>query len=111
VELIAETEAGANAVCAEHWRFEMTLEMDAAEKAKDKTFTLLVNGRERIVAAKKQSYRDVAKLAYPDADFEKFMFTITYFKGESDKEGDLVEGETINVKDGMVLNVRRSDRS
>jgi hypothetical protein len=92
-------------------RFEMTMEIEAADKVKDKTFTLLINGRERTVSAKKQTYRDIARLAYPDADFEKFMFTITYFKGESDKEGDLVESETINVKDGMVFNVRRSDRS
>jgi Multiubiquitin len=111
MELLAETKARANGVCTKHWRFEMTMEMDAADKAKDKTITLRVNGRERTVTSKKQSYRDIAKLAYPDADFDKFMFTITYFKGESEKEGDLVEGETINVKDGMVLNVRRSDRS
>jgi hypothetical protein len=77
----------------------------------DKTYTLIVNGRERVVTEKKQSYRDIAKLAYPDADFEKFLFTITYFKGEGGKEGDLVEGEKINIKDGMVFNVRRSDKS
>lgn len=89
----------------------MAMENEVADKAKDKLFTLIVNGRERIVSEKKQSYRDIARLAYPDADFDKFLFTITYFKGEDGKEGDLVEGEKINVKDGMVFNVRRSDRS
>ncbi|WP_260685694.1 multiubiquitin domain-containing protein [Rhizobium laguerreae] len=76
------------------------------------SYELIVNGREKVVYQKKQTYRDIAKLAYPDADFEKFQYTITYFKGEhDDKEGDLVEGERVNVKDGMVFNVRRSDKS
>ncbi|MFF0952233.1 multiubiquitin domain-containing protein [Rhizobium leguminosarum] len=76
------------------------------------SYELIVNGREKVVHQKKQTYRDIAKLAYPDADFEKFQYTITYFKGEHDhKEGDLVEGESVNVKDGMVFNVRRSDKS
>lgn len=82
------------------------------EKGKpEKSYTLIMNGRERTVTEKKQSYRDIAKLAYPDANFEQFLYTITYFKGEGGHEGDLVEGETINVKDGMVFNVRRSDKS
>ncbi|MDH7972516.1 multiubiquitin domain-containing protein [Sphingomonas sp. AR_OL41] len=85
---------------------------DDKEKGKpDKGFTLTVNGRERIVTEKKQSYRDIAKLAYPDANFDQFLYTITYFKGEGGHEGDLVEGEKINVQDGMVFNVRRSDKS
>ncbi|MER9962819.1 multiubiquitin domain-containing protein [Mesorhizobium sp. M0045] len=60
---------------------------------------------------KKLSYREVALLAYPDADFEKFKYTITYLKGVHGAEGDLVEGEKIEVKNGMVFNVRRSDKS
>lgn len=89
----------------------MLTEVETEKKGKPKSFTLIVNGRERVVHEKKQTYRDVAKLAYPDADFDNFLYTITYFKGGNDKEGDLVEGEFVNVKDGMVFNVRRSDKS
>lgn len=77
----------------------------------EKTYTIKVNGRERTVTVKKQSYRDIATLAYPDANFEQFLYTITFFKGEGGHEGDLVEGETVTVKDDMVFNVRRSDKS
>jgi hypothetical protein len=85
---------------------------DEKEQGKpDKGITLTVNGRPRTVTEKKQSYRDIAKLAYPDANFDKFLYTITYFKGDGGHEGDLVEGEKINVKTGMVFNVRRSDKS
>lgn len=91
------------------------MSIDGAEDKKGKppnSYEITVNGRPRTVFEKKQTYRDIAKLAYPDADFEKFQFTIVYFKGEQDhKEGDLVEGESVNVKDGMVFNVRRSDKS
>ena len=77
----------------------------------DKIYTLVVNGRDRTVTEKKLSYQDIAKLAYPGANFEQYLYTITYFRGEGGHEGDLVEGETINAKDGMVFNVRRSDKS
>lgn len=77
----------------------------------EKDYTIKVNGRDRTVTDKKQSYRSIATIAYPDANFDQFLYTITFFKGESGHEGDLVEGETVNVKDGMVFNVRRSDKS
>lgn len=84
---------------------------DHDKKDKDKSFTIIVNGREREVSEKKQTYRSIAALAYPNPDFEKFLYTITYIKGENGKEGDLVEGDKINIKDGMIFNVRRSDKS
>lgn len=84
--------------------------MASVEKDKDR-FQIKVNGRDRTVTEKKQSYRDIARLAYSDANFDQFLYTITFFKGENGKEGDLVEGEKINVKDGMIFNVRRSDKS
>lgn len=88
--------------------------MEADSRVSDKpgkSITIIVNGRDREVTTKKQTYREIAALAYPGADFEQFLYTITFFKGERGHEGDLVEGETVNVKEGMVFNVRRSDKS
>jgi len=76
-----------------------------------KTVVIKVNGRSRTVPKQKHSYREIALLAYPNADFENFKYTITYLKGVHGAEGDLVEGEKIEVKSGMVFNVRRSDKS
>ena len=76
-----------------------------------KTVVIKINGRPRTVPKRKHTYREIALLAYPDADFEKFKFTITYLKGVHGAEGDLVEGEKIDVKHGMIFNVRRSDKS
>ena len=80
-------------------------------EADQREYEIIVNGRPKTVERKKQSYRDIARLAYPDADFDKFLYTITYFNGEHGQQGDLVEGETVRVKNGMVFNVRRSDKS
>lgn len=76
-----------------------------------KTVTLKVNGRPRTVEKRRHTYREIAAIAYPNPDFEKFNYTITYLHGVHGAEGDLVEGEIIQVKNGMVFNVRRSDKS
>lgn len=81
------------------------------DKEKDKDFDIKVNGRPRTVTEKKLSYREVANLAYPNADFDKYKYTITYLNGVDGAEGDLVEGEKVKITDGMVFNVRRSDKS
>lgn len=72
---------------------------------------IIVNGRHRTVKKKVQTYKDIARLAYPDANFDQYLYTITYFNGEHGREGDLVEGEKVHVVEGMVFNVRRSDKS
>jgi hypothetical protein len=95
----------------EHKIEEAAEEIERIEEAEKREFKIIVNGRPKIVDRKKQSYRDIARLAYPDADFDKFLYTITFFNGEHGQEGDLVEGETVKVTDGMVFNVRRSDKS
>lgn len=96
---------------AEHAIEEAAEDIERIEEAEKREFELIVNGRPKIVDRKKQSYRDIARLAYPDADFDKFLYTITFFNGVHGQEGDLVEGEMVKVKDGMVFNVRRSDKS
>lgn len=93
---------------------EVRLDGDGVERIRSrepKMVTIKVNGRSRTVEKRRHSYREIAKIAYPDADFENFNYTITYLHGVGGAEGDLVEGETIQVKKGMVFNVRRSDKS
>jgi hypothetical protein len=96
---------------AEHEIEEAAEEIERIEDDEKRDFEIIVNGRPKTVHRKKQSYRDIARLAYPDADFDKFVYTITFFNGVHGQEGDLVEGEKVRVKDKMVFNVRRSDKS
>jgi hypothetical protein len=75
------------------------------------TIIIKVNGRPREVEKRHHTYREIAAIAYPNPDFSNFIYTTTYLRGVNGAEGDLVEGETIMVKKGMVFNVRRSDKS
>jgi hypothetical protein len=116
VERLEEAEGDLDRARAEEARAERKIEeaveeIEDLEEADQREFKIIVNGRPKPVDRRKQSYRDIARLAYPDADFDKFIYTITFFNGVHGQEGDLVEGETVKVKDGMVFNVRRSDKS
>jgi len=79
----------------------------------DHTTEIIVNGRARQVAGKELSFVQVVNLAFDDAVFnEVTVYTITYKRGEGNKpEGTLVEGETVKIKEGMVFNVKRTDKS
>ena len=93
---------------------EVTLDGTGVERIRSrepKMVTIKVNGRPRTVEKRPHSYREIAAIAYPNPDFENFNYTITFLHGVHGAEGDLVEGETIQVKKGMVFNVRRSDKS
>lgn len=48
---------------------------------------------------------------YPDKN-PNIIYTVTYRRGEGKKpEGTLVEGESVKVKDGMIFDVTRTDKS
>jgi hypothetical protein len=113
VERLEQAEANLSRVRGEEAQaeHEVAEAIEDLEEAERHDYTIIVNGRPKVVRQKKQTYRDIARLAYPDADFNNYLYTITYFNGEGGREGDLVEGETIKVKNEMVFNVRRSDKS
>jgi hypothetical protein len=85
-----------------------------AEQAdKTKTVTIVVNGRQKEVAKDELTFDEVVDLGFDDPGRgPQIFFTITYRRGQGDKpEGSLVEGETLKVKDGMIVNVTRTDKS
>lgn len=77
------------------------------------TIEIIVNGRTRQVSGKELSFVQVVNLAFDDAVFNDVtVYTITYKRGDGHKpEGTLVEGETVKIKEGMVFNVKRTDKS
>ncbi len=80
----------------------------------DKAFTIVVNGKQKTVATKELTFGEVVKLAFPDAVLNdgKTVYTVTYKRAEGNKhEGELVQGETVKVKEGMIVNVTRTDKS
>jgi hypothetical protein len=78
-----------------------------------KPTTIVVNGRPKEVAVKEISFADIVRLAFEDAVFnDTTVYTVTYKRGHGNKpEGTLVEGDTVKVKEGMIFNVTRTDKS
>jgi hypothetical protein len=88
-------------------------EEQSGEKGRDKEFTIIVNARKKTWNEKKISFRQVVVLAFGAYDDNPDVsYTVTYSKGpEPNPEGRLVDGRSVIVKDGMVFNVKRTNKS
>jgi Multiubiquitin len=74
---------------------------------------IFVNSREEVVPKKHVSYDQIVKLAYPTPpDGQDPMYLVTYSKGpRANPSGTLVEGQKVKVKNGMIFNVKVTNRS
>jgi hypothetical protein len=72
--------------------------------------TIIVNGREKKVSQTELTFAEIVALSGLSGDANT-IFTVTYKRGEGNKEGSLVAGESIKVKDGMIFNVTATGRS
>jgi hypothetical protein len=83
------------------------------ESGHPKVIELIVNGRAKKVENKELTFVEVVRLAFDDAVFnDTVVYTVTYKRGQGHKpEGSLVQGDTVKVKEGMIFNVIRSDKS
>ena len=75
--------------------------------------TIIVNGRPRQVEKSELTFEEIVRLAFPSATFgPDTEYTVTYSKGHSHKpEGTLIAGQSIKVKQGMILNVTETNKS
>jgi hypothetical protein len=77
-----------------------------------KLVTIYVNTRLHEVEKSKISFDEVVKLAYPNTPpGENVAYSVMYERGQGGKEGTLVAGQSIEVKDGMRFDVTATDRS
>ena len=78
-----------------------------------KHFDIFVNGRQKVVTTQDLSFDQVVALAFnPVPTGPNIIFTITYRHGPHvNPEGNLLEGGTVEVKDGMIFNVTSTDKS
>jgi hypothetical protein len=77
----------------------------------NKTYSIIVNGRPREVTEHKLTYLQVVQLAYPgEQPSERVVFTVT-FSNPHGKDGTMVSGDEVVIKDGEVFNVRKTDQS
>ena len=82
-----------------------------AQESHTKDVTITVNGREKIVEKRKYSFDEIVRLAFPSPN-PNFEYAVTYSRGEHpQKEGTLVSGQSVNVKEGMKFDVTETNKS
>jgi hypothetical protein len=91
-----------------------TQESSSAQQGHEKkTVTIYVNGRSQEVEKRAYTYEEVVRWAFADAQFgPDIEYVVTYAKGpEEKKEGSLIPGGAVKVKENMVFNVTRTNKS
>lgn len=82
-------------------------------KAPERKFRIIVNLEPKEVEQRILSFREVVALAYPNPDFKPtIIYTVTYKRAVAPAhEGSLVEGEKVEIKNGTIFNVTKTDKS
>jgi len=80
---------------------------------KEKEVTIIVNTRPKEWEKKEISYVEVITLAFGSySDDPNIQYTVNYTKGpEENHQGSLVKGKSVEVKNGMIFNVRQTNKS
>ena len=80
---------------------------------KNKTVVIIVNGRDHEVQKAKLTFEEIVELGLGKYDSNPAIaYTVSYSKGEDKKpKGVLARGDSVMVKDGMIFNVTRTDKS
>lgn len=90
--------------------------MNGPTTAHVKEFSIIVNGSEKKVGTEALTFDQVVGLAFPNPPptppGHVVVYTITFKNAGGDKkEGTLVEGGTLTVKNGTSINVTRTTKS
>lgn len=88
---------------------------EAGERERGKPragYDIVVNGEPHTVRDEPVTYEQVIKLAYPEPPFTDPLYTVTFRRGEKPREGTLVKGQSVIVREkGTAFSVTVTDRS
>ena len=81
--------------------------------SKERSVSLIVNGREKPWRERDITFEQLVILAFGNiANNPNTVFTITYKNGpEKNREGSMVKGDKVLVKNKMIFNVTATDKS
>lgn len=82
---------------------------DNSHPGKDKTYSIVVNAVLETWSDHRISYEQVVQLAFPGSGGD-VLFGVMY-ANEHGHDGSLAPGQNTEVKDGMVFNVVKTNRS
>jgi hypothetical protein len=85
---------------------------NSEEQKPQKSYTIIVNGKQRIVHDNVLTFSQVVALADELPKGDNVMYTVMYRKSDGHKkEGTLVDGDSVKIKDGTVFDVTATDKS
>lgn len=77
-----------------------------------KSVTIIVNARPKEWDKKEISYEEVIVLAFDEyIENENIEYTVAYSKAHGNQNGTLKKGEGVKVKNEMIFNVNKTDKS
>jgi hypothetical protein len=78
-----------------------------------KPVTIIVNGQPKQVPHERITFEQVVNLAYDNNPprGENVVITVTYRSEHGDHHGSLIEGQSVEVTEGMIFNVTATDKS
>jgi len=84
-----------------------------AHAGSERTFELIVNAQPKKWSDPRIDFRQVVGLAFPNPQFGgTILYTVTYSRGPRDNpKGVLTDGQSVEVKSGMVFDVTKTDKS
>jgi Multiubiquitin len=85
----------------------------SAQAAAHHQVSIVINTKPFEVAKEEITFEEIVALAFgPTPPGDNVAFTVTYRRGHGNKpSGSLVEGASVKVKDGMIFNVTKTDKS
>jgi hypothetical protein len=80
--------------------------------SKKPDYCIIVNLKEKQWNAKKISYEDVVKLAFPNYEPTKFSYTVKYTDGpKKNPEGSMSAGDIVHIQNKMTFHVSPTNKS
>jgi hypothetical protein len=83
--------------------------MEDTAKDGKKRYTIVVNGTQEVWTDHRISYQQVVQLAFPGSPPEE-LYTVTYASPHG-RDGMLAPGQETEVREGMIFNVVKTNRS
>ena len=81
-----------------------------ANEQHDKTYKITVNGVEHILDHEVLSFDEVVALEFPNAD-PNTIFSVSFDHAKEPKEGELLKGQSVTIKQNTEFDVDDTGRS
>jgi len=86
---------------------------NAGKHQDHKEITIVINGIAKVIEKERLTFDEIIALAFDNPPTgEGVQFTVQFSRGHSDKpKGTLIEGQSVQTKDGMEFDVTPTNRS